>query len=95
VKFSSSQDFELQAHKCFDHIFELLLKLDTEIKKQAEKEETLGNYGVVSDMRDWVEEIILYSHLAWQYHRLTKGARSTTTWDRVENEKQNTGEQEG
>ncbi len=87
MKFSSSQDFELHVHKCFDHIFELLLKLDTEIKKQAEKEEALGNYGAVSDMRDWVEEVILYSHLAWQYHRLSKGNGSGSTWDRVEDDK--------
>jgi hypothetical protein len=39
----------------------------------------------MSDMRDWVEEIILQCHLAWQYHRLSRGPRSLDTWDLVEN----------
>jgi len=84
VKFSSNQEFEVHVHKCFDKIFELLMKVDSEVKKEADKQEAEGNYGLMSDMRDWVEEIILHCHLAWQYHRLSKGPSNMSTWDRIE-----------
>ncbi len=84
MKFSSNEEFELHVHKCFDKIFELLMKVDTEVKREAEKEESEGNYGVMTDLRDWVEEIILHCHLAWQYHRLSKGPSSRNTWDAVQ-----------
>ena len=84
MKFSSNQEFEVHVHKCFDKIFELLMKVDSEVKKEADKQEAEGNYGLMSDMRDWVEEIILHCHLAWQYHRLSKGPSNMSTWDRIE-----------
>lgn len=85
MKFSSADEFELHVHKCFNKIFELLMKVDSTVKEGAEQEEKSGNYGAMSDMRDWVEEIILHCHLAWQYHRLSKGPAHLSTWDQVEN----------
>ncbi len=85
MDFSSTEEFQLKAHQCFSRIFELLMQVDSVVKEGAEREEANGNYGEMSDLRDWVEEIILQCHLAWQYHRLSKGPRSPDTWDAVEN----------
>lgn len=85
MMFSTREEFEVKAHQCFGRIFELLVKVDEVVKKKAEAEEATGQYGEMSDARDWIEEIILQCHLAWQYHRLSKGPRSVDTWDRVEN----------
>lgn len=87
MKFSSADEFELHVHKCFQKIFELLMKVDTTVKQGAEREEETGDYGVMCDMRDWVEEIMLHCHLAWQYHRLCKGPMSSSTWDKIETAK--------
>jgi hypothetical protein len=84
VKFSSADEFELHVHKCFQKIFELLMKVDSTVKQGAELEEETGDHGAMCDMRDWVEEIILHCHLAWQYHRLSKGPMSSGTWDQIE-----------
>jgi hypothetical protein len=86
VKFSSSEEFELHVHKCFGKIFEQLMKVDAVIKERAEQEEAEGKYGVMSDLRDSIEDVILHCHLAWQYHRLSKAVGSASTWDRMENE---------
>jgi len=85
VKFSSAEEFELKVHKCFQRIFELLMKTDAVIKEKAEQEEAEGNIGVMNDARDWVEEMMLQCHLAWQYHRLSKGPGRSNTWERIEN----------
>ncbi|MFC1835975.1 hypothetical protein ACFL2Q_14855 [Thermodesulfobacteriota bacterium] len=82
--FSSADEFELHVHKCFGKIFELLTKVDSVVKEEADKEEEKGNFGTMSDLRDWVEEAILYSHLAWQYHRLAKGPARANPWDEQE-----------
>jgi len=84
VKFSSAEQFELHVHKCFGRIFELLLQVDAVVKKEAEKEEAAGTLGTMNDLRDWVEEIILHSHLAWQYHRLSMGPKLQDNWDKIE-----------
>lgn len=84
VKFESNEEFDLHVHKCFGRIFELLTKADAVIKDGAEKEESEGNYGTMSELRDWVEEIILQCHLAWQYHRLSKGPMRANTWQQME-----------
>ncbi len=84
MKFDTAEEFELHVHKCFDRIFELLLKVDSVVKEGAEKEEQDKNYGTMCDLRDWVEEVILYCHLAWQYHRLSKGPGLRDTWDQIE-----------
>ena len=84
VDFSSMEQFELHVHKCFGKIFDGLMKMDSVIKENAEKEEESGQYGVMCDLRDQTEEIILHSHLAWQYHRLSRSLGSSDTWDRVE-----------
>jgi hypothetical protein len=84
VDFQSREEFELHVHKCFGRIFELLTKADGVIKEAADKEEAEGKYGVMSDLRDWVEEAILYCHLAWQYHRLAASTNTQRTWDSVE-----------
>ncbi len=84
MKFSSAEQFELHVHKCFGRIFELLLQVDSVVKKEAEKEEAEGALGTMCDLRDWVEETILHCHLAWQYHRLSKGPQLQDTWDKVE-----------
>lgn len=84
MKFSSTEEFQLKAHECFGRIFELLMQVDNVVKKGAEREEAKGNFGEMSDLRDWVEEVILQCHLAWQYHRLSRGPMSKDTWDQVE-----------
>ena len=84
MKFSNADEFELHVHKCFKKIFELLMKMDSTVKEEADKEEKSGELGVMCDMRDWVEEAILHCHLAWQYHRLSKGPMSSSTWDRIQ-----------
>ena len=84
VKFTSTEEFELHVHKCFGKIFELLLKVDSVVKEGAEKEEAAGQLGTMYDLRDWIEEIILHCHLAWQYHRLSRGPKLRDTWDKIE-----------
>ncbi|MDA8405369.1 MAG: hypothetical protein M0T73_00705 [Deltaproteobacteria bacterium] len=84
MKFSNSDEFELHVHKCFEKIFDLLMKMDSTVGEMAENEEKSGACGVMCNMRDWVEEIILHCHLAWQYHRLSKGPMSSSTWDQIE-----------
>ena len=84
MKFSSTEQFELQVHKCFGRIFELLLQVDAVVKKEAEKEEEAGTLGIMNDLRDWVEETILHCHLAWQYHRLSQGPKLQDNWDKME-----------
>ncbi len=83
MKFSTNEEFELHVHKCFGKIFELLQKVDGVVKEGADKEEAAGTCGVMSDLRDWVEEAILHCHLAWQYHRLSR-VSGRNTWDSVE-----------
>ncbi|MDQ7782753.1 MAG: hypothetical protein RDU20_07730 [Desulfomonilaceae bacterium] len=85
MKFSSTEEFQIKAHQCFNRIFELLMQVDGVVKEGAEREEANGNHGEMSQLRDWVEEVILQCHLAWQYHRLSKGPDSRNTWDAVEN----------
>ncbi len=87
MKFSTADEFELHVHKCFNRMFELLLQMDKVVKEEAEKEEAKGHYGKMSDMRDWMEEVMLHCHLAWQYHRLSKGSSNINTWDHVETSK--------
>jgi len=87
VRFTGAEEFELHVHKCFTKIFELLMKMDAEVKKEAEKEEQEQRWGLMCDMRDWMEETILHCHLAWQYHRLAMGPLKSSTWDRIEQEK--------
>ena len=86
MKFSSSEEFELHVHKCFGKIFEQLMKVDAVIKERAEQEEAEGKYGVMSDLRDSIEDVILHCHLAWQYHRLSKAVGSASTWDKMDTE---------
>ncbi len=86
TEISSKEDFEIRAHKCFGRIFELLQNVDGVVKGEAEKEETQGAPGQFCDMRDWIEEAILQCHLAWQYHRLSKGPTKIDTWERVKSE---------
>ncbi len=83
MKFSSAEQFELHVHKCFGRIFDLLLQVDAVVKQEAEKEEAAGSIGKMNDLRDWVEEIILHCHLAWQYHRLSMGPKSEDSWDKI------------
>ncbi|MCL5124659.1 MAG: hypothetical protein M1511_09230 [Deltaproteobacteria bacterium] len=83
-QFSGSDEFELNVHKCFHRIFELLMKIDEVVRKEAESEEHSGDCGVMCGMRDWVEEVILHCHLAWQYHRLSKGPITLDTWEQIE-----------
>ncbi|MFH1116520.1 MAG: hypothetical protein V1792_21615 [Pseudomonadota bacterium] len=85
MEFSTTEEFRIKAHECFNRIFELLVKVDGVAKEGAEREEANGKYGEMSELRDWVEEIILQCHLAWQYHRLSRGPESHDTWDAVEN----------
>ena len=87
MKFSSNEEFELHVHKCFGKIFEGLLKVDAVVKEGAEKEEQEHQNGVMCDLRDQIEDIILHCHLAWHYHRLSRLAGTQVdTWDRVENQ---------
>lgn len=90
MKFTSAEEFELHVHKCFGKIFDGLLKVDAVVKERAEQEEDNGNYGVMCELRDTVEEVILHCHLAWQYHRLSKvaGGGASNTWDKVEESRQ-------
>lgn len=91
MNFSNADEFELHVHKCFNRIFELLLQMDKTVRLEAEKEEAIGNYGPMTDMRDWMEEIMLHCHLAWQYHRLSKGS-NINTWDQMEQSKETNSE---
>jgi hypothetical protein len=84
VEFSSKEQFELHVHKCFGKIFELLMHIDTVIKGKAELEEAEGKYDTMCEVRDEMEEVILHCHLAWQYHRLSRMAQSSSTWDAVD-----------
>jgi hypothetical protein len=80
VKFDSAEEFEAHVHKCFGRIFELLTKVDHVVSEAAEMEEREGKVGTMNDVRDWVEEAILHCHLAWQYHRLSKGSTASNPW---------------
>ena len=91
MKFSSADEFELHVHKCFNRIFELLVKMDQAVRNEADKEEAKGNYGPMTDVRDWMEEIMLHCHLAWQYHRLSKGS-NVNAWDQVQKSEENNAE---
>jgi hypothetical protein len=88
VEFSTKEEFEFHVHKCFNIIFENLLKVDAVVKEKAEKEEAEGAYGTMCDLRDYIEVVILHCHLAWQYHRLSRMGSSSAarTWDRLETE---------
>ncbi len=57
--------------------------MDGVVKIEAEKEEAAGEHGTMNDLRDWVEDVILHCHLAWQYHRLALGPLKRDTWDEV------------
>lgn len=85
VKVRSAEEFELHVHNCFSKIFELLMKVDGVVKAEAEKEEAAGEYGTMNELRDWIEDVILHCHLAWQYHRLSLGPLKRDTWDQVTN----------
>ncbi len=84
MQFSNQEEFELHVHKCFGKIFELLMDVDNTVKRGAEKEESTGEYGVMCDLRDTVEEVILHCHLAWQYHRLSRSLAGSSSWDVIE-----------
>ena len=84
MEFTSKEQFELHVHKCFGKIFEGLMKIDAVVKQGVEDEDASGKYGTMSDLQDYVEEVILHCHLAWQYHRLSKSLGSQSTWDEVE-----------
>jgi hypothetical protein len=91
VKFSSNEEFELHVHKCFGKIFDGLMQVDAVVKEGADKEEQEHQSGVMCDLRDQIEDIILHCHLAWQYHRLSRLASGRVdTWDRVENSSKET-----
>jgi hypothetical protein len=83
VGFENREEFELNVHKCFGRIFELLAAIDTTITEEAEKELNASETRVMNEMRDKLEEVILQCHLAWQYHRLSRIGQAST-WDRVE-----------
>jgi hypothetical protein len=87
---SSSNEFEVRVHKCFGRIFELLQQVDGVVKQKAENEESTGAEGPFCDLRDWVEEAILQCHLAWQYHRLSKGPAKVDTWEKVRDKNKDT-----
>ncbi len=91
MKFSSTEEFELRVHQCFGKIFELLQKVDGVVTEAADKEEAQNSCGVMCELRDWVEETILHSHLAWQYHRLSR-VSGRSTWDRLEEASSRSGE---
>jgi hypothetical protein len=82
VRFENREEFELNVHKCFGRIFELLTTIDATITQEAEKESNSGEKGVMNEMRDKLEEVILQCHLAWQYHRLSRIGQANT-WDRL------------
>jgi len=92
VKFSSKEEFELHVHKCFGKIFENLTRIDAAVKEEADKLEAQGEYGIMTDLRDWVEDTILYSHLAWQYHRLSRQSGSPNTWHQMANGSEESGD---
>jgi hypothetical protein len=83
MKFSSLEEFDLQVHRCFAKIFELLTKIEAVVMEKADEEERHGEYGAMSDARDWIEDVMLYCHLAWQYHRLSKGPGKVNTWETI------------
>ena len=83
MKFDSAEEFEAHVHTCFGRIFELLTRVDQVVSDAAEKEEQEGKIGKMNDLRDWVEEAILQCHLAWQYHRLSKGPAGKNPWNRA------------
>ncbi|MBI5251253.1 MAG: hypothetical protein HY912_17330 [Desulfomonile tiedjei] len=83
MRFESREEFELNVHKCFGRIFELLTAIDAQVTEEAEKEMNSGEKGAMSDVRDRLEEVILQCHLAWQYHRLSRMGGGNT-WDRLE-----------
>jgi hypothetical protein len=87
VEISSREEFEVQVHKCFGRIFELLSAIDSKVTEGAEKEIENGSAGVMSEMRDRLEEVLLQCRLAWQYHRLSRAMGSANTWDRVDRSK--------
>jgi hypothetical protein len=87
VDFSTKEEFELHVHKCFGKIFDDLMKVDALVKEGAEKEEVDGKLGVMNELRDYVEDVILHCHLAWQYHRLSRMVPGpVSTWDKIETE---------
>ena len=86
MEFSSAQEFEVHVHKCFGRIFELLMKMDGIIKVKADEDAQKGQYAEWADLQDWIEEVMLQSHLAWQYHRLSKGSGRMNTWSHVKKE---------
>lgn len=87
MDFSSKEEFELHVHKCFGKIFDNLMKVDALVKEGAEKEEEDGKYGVMNELRDYIEDVILHCHLAWQYHRLSRMVPGpVSTWDKIEKE---------
>lgn len=83
VQFSSREEFELNVHKCFGRIFELLTDIDSTVTEEAEKEMCNAGGKTMNDLRDRLEEVILQCHLAWQYHRLSRMG-NPNTWDRLE-----------
>ena len=87
VDFSTKEEFELHVHKCFGKIFDDLMKVDALVKEGAEKEEVDGKFGVMNELRDYIEDVILHCHLAWQYHRLSRMVPGpVSTWDKIETE---------
>ncbi len=84
--------FELHVHKCFGKIFENLGRIDATVKQGSEEEEARGEFGVMTELREWVEDAILHCHLAWQYHRLSRSGRAPNTWTRMYEEERNSEE---
>ena len=85
MDFTNKEEFELHVHKCFSKIFETLMKIDATVKQGAEQEEVEGKYGVMNELRDSVEDVILHCHLAWQYHRLSRMVSSAaSSWDKID-----------
>gem|GEM_PF-623216 len=87
VDFTNREEFELHVHKCFSKIFETLMKVDATVKQGADQEEAQGKHGVMTELRDDVEDVILHCHLAWQYHRLSRMVPGTaSSWDKIDND---------
>lgn len=87
MDFTNREEFELHVHKCFSKIFESLMKIDATVKQGAEEEEAEGKPGVMSELRDNVEDVILHCHLAWQYHRLSRMVSSAaSSWDKIDDD---------
>jgi hypothetical protein len=62
------------------------MKIDATVKQEAEKEEAEGKFGIMNELRDNVEDVILHCHLAWQYHRLSRMVPSAaSSWDKIDN----------